>query len=311
MSGCYAQHSVSVNATRWNLLYGLSMTPPTGRGARSQQPEDIAARERLAAWAKAYSDAVVDGVLHYRDKRGMRNSDLMARLDQLGWTVTSNTLAGILSKKRTSMPVTDVMLFAAALNVPPAALLFSTHRAEELRLYPAATRTVPPYQAVKWFSGSSALPLAAFDDHFVDLVDDYYEVGDIVARTEEIDEAARAFRDLHAGLLAAEQRGDDVASALDQAQAALEVLAERRRYLRVFHPEAALPSVRPALAFVDQPKRNWPALPLVEFTTDHELRLALRGQSATPQQRADSSEQLDQLEVSRKKLLEGGTGGEA
>jgi len=287
------------------------MTTPTGRGARSQQPEDVAARERLAAWAKAYSDAVVDGVLHYRDKRGMRNSDLMARLDQLGWTVTSNTLAGILSKKRTSMPVTDVMLFAAALNVPPAALLFSTHRGDELRLYPAATRTVQPYQAVKWFSGTAALPIAAFDDHFVDPVDDYYEVGDIVARTEEIDEAARTFRDLHADLLAAEQSGEDVASSVEQAQAALEALAERRRYLRVFHPEAALPTVRPALAFVDQPKRNWPALPLAAFTTDHELRLALDGRTAPFQQQGGSSVQQDQLEVSRQQLLEGGTGGEA
>jgi len=267
---------VAVNATQRNLLYGLSMTPATGRGARSQEPEDIAARERLAAWAKSYSDGVVDGVIHYRDRRGMRNSDLMARLDQLGWTVTSNTLAGILSKKRTSMPVTDLMLFAAALNVPPAALLFSTHRGDEMRLYPATNRAVQPYQAVKWFAGSSALPLAAFDDHFVDVADDYYEVGDIVARTEEIDEAASAFRDLHADLLATEQRGDDVTAAVERTQAALEALAERRRYLRVFHPEAALPGVRPALTFVDQPKRNWPDLPLSGYTTEFELREALR-----------------------------------
>lgn len=284
------------------------MSQTTGRGARSQKPEDVAARERLAAWAKEYSDAVVDGVLHYRDQRGLRNPDLADRLAELGWTMTASTLAGILGKKRATMPVTDVMLFAQALNVPPSALLFATHKESAVRLYPAAARAVPPYQAVKWFSGSAALPIAAFNDHYVDVTDDYYEVGDIVGRTEEIDEAARAFTVLHAALLAAEQRGEDPTPALARTQNALEWLAERRRYLRVFHPQAALPSVRPALAFVDQPKRNWPSLPLAGYTTDHELHLALRDRPTSGEKPTDVS---DELEASRQELLDRGTDGEA
>lgn len=247
---------------------------PTGRGARSQEPEAIAARERLAEWSKRYSNQVVDGVIYYRDKRGLKNADLIARLGELGWDVTSNTLAGILGKKRTAMPVTDVMLFAAALNVPPVALIFGTHTELSQRLAPNASREWQPYEAAKWFAGTLALPVVEFADPFEDLVDDYYEVGDIVSRTEEVEDALRTFTNAHAHLLAAMQSDAEVQPWRKRAEEALDAVAERRRYLRLFHPNAALPAVRPALAFVDQPKRAWPALPLRDYTTDLELRTA-------------------------------------
>ena len=291
------------------MLYGLSMTSPTGRGARSQQPEDIAARERLAAWAKAYSDAVVDGVLHYRDKRGIKNADLIARLERLGWPVTSNTLAGILGKKRSSMPATDVMLFAAALNVPPAALLFATHTNEEQRIAPSAGRTWKPYELVRWFAGALDLPVVEFEDQYVDLADDYYEVGDIVSRAEEIEQAVKAFDFEHARLVLAVQGGGDATVSLKRAQAALEALAQLRRYLRLFHPDAALPEVRSALAFVDQPKRQWPELPLNGYSTEREIEEARDAQRARPSS-PDGVRQ--RLEADLDAMLEKGTdGGEA
>jgi len=278
----------------------------TGRGARSQDPQDVAARQRLAEWAKRYSDAVVDGVLFYRDKRDLKNADLIDRLGKLGWDVTPNTLAGILGKKRSSMPVTDVMLFAAALNVPPAALLFATHTNAEQRLAPQADRMWKPYEAAKWFAGSLALPIVEFDDGRSDVGDDYYEVGDIVSRAEEVEQSMWRFTMANARLIQAQREGNGVELWSQRASEALEDLAEQRRYLRVFHPDASLPEVRQALGFVDEPKRKWPALPLQNFNTERELDLSGSGPTVPD----DIPEDVrNELAARRQELLDQGING--
>ncbi|MFL0390569.1 hypothetical protein [Curtobacterium sp. 179-B 9B NHS] len=250
-------------------------TQSTGRGARSQDPEAVANRLRLEGWAQAYSNRVVDSVLHYRDARGLSNADLLARLGELGWDLTPNTLAGIFQKKRKAMPVTDVMLFALALNVPPVALLFATHGSDDLDLAPDGTTVLKPYEAAKWFSG--ALPAAAreFADEHQDLADDYYDVADVVALTDEIARDIAAFGGSHAQLVLAIRDGaDSTARRLEEAEARLKELANLRDHFRLHYPQASMPALPAALEFIDEPRRNWKALPIEGLTTDDDVEEA-------------------------------------
>lgn len=71
--------------------------------------------------------------------------------DQYGYPLTRSTLASLESGRRSALSVTDVLVLAHALRVPPLQLLCPTGFEEEVEILPG--RQVPALDALRWFDG--------------------------------------------------------------------------------------------------------------------------------------------------------------
>ena len=258
------------------------MTSPekakTGRGARPTDQESVQRRSQLEAWQRALTDQVVGNVLHYRDDRGLSNDQLRARLATLGWELTKDSLASVLSgsSKRKIMPLGDVFLFALALNVPPIALVFPIHTNT-----PVAIGPVPPdpdlaqtvaFKAAQWFSGRDGdVVLPAHPGGHDDTVDEYYSVGDLLGRIDDFQMTQLSFDRVNASLIAGQQGADDRKALLGTALNLLGDLSRQRRFLQLTNPELALAPLRPSLRFIEYDGPLYPTLPLIGYSTDAEI----------------------------------------
>lgn len=155
---------------------------PTGRAARPRDPKSLDARNARDQWARTLSDQIVENVLFYRNKRQLSNKGLLRRLTELGWVMTENSLAGVLSKKRSAMPISDVLLFALALNVPPVYLLLPIHKRGTVSIAPSGP-PVDALEAAYWLAGTGPPPRAQGmlegDD-----IDDYLDVAEMLEKLD-------------------------------------------------------------------------------------------------------------------------------
>ncbi|TFC55364.1 hypothetical protein E3O47_00355 [Cryobacterium sp. TMT2-17-1] len=249
----------------------------TGRGARSNDPEAVERRQRLDEWQRGVTDQTIANILHFRDVRRMSNDALRERLALLGWDLTKDSLASILSgsSKRKIMPAADVLLFAWALNVPPIALLFPVRTDARVALAPAAgARSVSAHRAALWFAGNDlGIPSPVeFSEEF-DRVEDFLEVGDIVTRLVEHDALVHEFGRINCELMLG-QSADLREKEFWKATAGEHVqdLIETRRFMRKHLPDLTLPRLRRPLQFVDDERPIMPSFPLPNYNTADELK---------------------------------------
>lgn len=110
------------------------------------------------AWAERLATTVGQQVSRYRRELVPRLSaqDLADRTAALGHEVKRSVIANLESGRRGTVTLADVLVLAAALGVPPAALAFPHDATAELELLPG--HTVEPIVALDWFTGQRALP---------------------------------------------------------------------------------------------------------------------------------------------------------
>ncbi|CAN5213925.1 hypothetical protein BH09ACT6_BH09ACT6_05960 [soil metagenome] len=254
-------------------------SPKTGRAARSTDAESVSRREAVDRWQRKFTDQVVDNVIFFRDARRLTNEELRRRLSMLGWDLTKDSLASILagSAKRKTMPVTDVLLFAQALNVSPTALIFPTHTNADVSLAPIATdaeEAPTAYQAARWFSGengSLTLPVRFEGDSLAD----FYDVAEILKTFESHEDFVQQFDLINAALVAGIDDTEDQRLATEQlGKRVIWTLASDRSILRRTAPGFQLPELRPPLRFVDEPNYTIPMLPLPSYSTREEIEQA-------------------------------------
>lgn len=237
--------------------------PLTGRAARAQDAESVAARTALDEWQKDLSANVVREILRYRELRKISNEELRARLASLGWDLTKDSLASILGSKRKSMPLGDILLFAQALNVPPVALMTPIASNAHVSLYPGDEEPISAYETARWISGKFPWVSMPFKQEFV--TDDYYEIGDIVSRLEDLDEDLHAVDAMHRRLVHNDLSPEDRAIKEQELTLALRDVAEQRTFLRSVHKALELPPLRPALQFLDERDPLFPGFPLEDY----------------------------------------------
>jgi hypothetical protein len=265
----------------WESVY---MTTPekskTGRAARPTDEESVKRRAELDAWQRGITDQVIENILHYRDARGLSNDQLRERLSALGWDLTKDSLASVLSgsTKRKTMPVSDVLLFASALNVPPIALVFPIHTNAEVNLMPVKREGADPVSAsvaARWMSGTYGdvpVPIS-FDEDF-DVLDEYYEVADMVSRIQEYEDDMHRFRDINATLIEGTLGLDETKLLVEQAKGLLVGLAEFRYFIRIRNADLKLSDLPAQLFFLDTKDFVTPSLPLIGYNTVLELESA-------------------------------------
>ena len=110
------------------------------------------------------SDVVADQVRKHRERRGISRDELAKRCADLGAPqLTYSALVNIETgrkgeskKRRRDVTVDELAVLARALGVPPVALLFPVGSVEEVNVLPG--RPAPTWDALRWFTGESALP---------------------------------------------------------------------------------------------------------------------------------------------------------
>lgn len=116
------------------------------------------------------SDVVADQVRHYRDAREMRRVDLAIRCSELGWpALTEGALFNLETGRRNAAGIRrrevtadEIMVLAAALDVPPVTLMLPIGESAAVEILPG--RTVPVAEAADWISGEDPAASDAYRD---------------------------------------------------------------------------------------------------------------------------------------------------
>lgn len=79
---------------------------------------------------------------------------LAERCEALGLPVKRSTIANLESGRRDTLTLTELVVLARALDVPPILLIYPVGYAETVEALPG--QEVPPWTAAKWFTGEDS-----------------------------------------------------------------------------------------------------------------------------------------------------------
>ncbi|MET8765820.1 helix-turn-helix transcriptional regulator [Streptomyces sp. NPDC004658] len=102
-------------------------------------------------WSVRLALSVAREVRRHRQAQGLSAQQLSDRCSELGMPIQRSVLANLESGRRTTVTIAEVLVLAAALNVPPALLVFPVGRAEEVEMLPGFQAET--LEAVDWFAG--------------------------------------------------------------------------------------------------------------------------------------------------------------
>lgn len=256
-----------------------------GRAARASDPVSVKRRERIDAWHKAVSDQCVAEILRYRDLRGFSNDELRRRLAALGWDLTRDSLAGILSAKRKSMPAADLLLFAMALNVPPFALLFPVWTNDQTQRWPDDTRPLDGQTAALWAGGRFGDTPAPTELLSSELLDDYYEVADILDLRMQLQAQLREVKMTNAAY-----RLEPNTANAEALESAIVALFDAWSSLRLRYRSAGRPTLESGFDFLESRELVMPPFPLDNIYSDQEEAWYLQMEESRRARRAARNE---------------------
>ncbi|WP_432001794.1 helix-turn-helix domain-containing protein [Streptomyces sioyaensis] len=120
--------------------------------------------EQSAEWQERLAATIATEILRYRRNQKMSAQRLSDRCAELGMDVPRAVISNLENGRRTSVSVAELLVLAAALEVPPAALVFPVGYTETTEALPGAHTS--PYEAVRWFGGEehSTTPQVAAQD---------------------------------------------------------------------------------------------------------------------------------------------------
>lgn len=106
-------------------------------------------------WAIRVTHVVAAQVRRYRKERGLSAQRLADRCAELGMGIARSTLADLETGRRDSVTVAELLILAAALEVPPVELAVPLARREQVEILPGVE--IPVWDAARWFRGDGAL----------------------------------------------------------------------------------------------------------------------------------------------------------
>lgn len=108
-------------------------------------------------WATETTHQIGRNIALARKRKGVTAQVLADRCTELGVTMKRTSIANLENGRRDSVTVTDLMVIAAALGVPPVALIYPTKQAgKPIEMVSGTTSTT--FDALSWFSGTAAPP---------------------------------------------------------------------------------------------------------------------------------------------------------
>lgn len=105
-------------------------------------------------WAATVGATIAAEVRRHRQAQGISAQQLADACTELGGTMPRVVISNIENGRRSNISVAEVTLLAAALKVPPIALLYPIGYVDEVELLPG--RMVSPIEAADWWDGANA-----------------------------------------------------------------------------------------------------------------------------------------------------------
>lgn len=104
----------------------------------------------------------------YREQAGLTQQQVADRTEQLGYRISRGTLAkielGAGGTRADNISLVDVLVLAAALDVPPVMLILPLGESEEVEIIPG--NPIHPHLAHKWIKGSEDFTRAGYSSPF-------------------------------------------------------------------------------------------------------------------------------------------------
>ncbi|MEU3325780.1 MULTISPECIES: helix-turn-helix domain-containing protein [Streptomyces] len=116
----------------------------------------------LPEWADQVMATVAAEVRRRRKELGMSAQDLADACAGLGHPIPRNVIANMESRRRSTLPLVDVLVLAAALDTPPILLLYPLGYVDRTQKLPL-TDPVETWDALRWFTGEEGGPLGMKD----------------------------------------------------------------------------------------------------------------------------------------------------
>lgn len=107
-----------------------------------------------ASFEKVVATTVIDQVDYYRRLQNLTVEMLCKRLDEEGWPISISTMNGLFGKKRGSISLSEIYLFARVLAVPPMLLMVPLAKNDDVETSPFMP-TQSAFSIAKWISGAS------------------------------------------------------------------------------------------------------------------------------------------------------------
>jgi transcriptional regulator with XRE-family HTH domain len=107
------------------------------------------------SWQARLTRVVADQVRRYRQERKMSAQQLADRCDQLGLSIPRPVLSNLENGRRESVSIAELLILAAALEVPPILLVAPVDRQPTIEVLPG--KEFDPWSATLWISGEARL----------------------------------------------------------------------------------------------------------------------------------------------------------
>lgn len=118
----------------------------------SPETPDRGEKRPEPGWSVLLTRRVAAEVRYWRERRGMTALQLARRTAQLGYQLPRSVLANLENNRRDTVTVAELLILAAALDIPPVLLIAPVGREREIEVLPA-TRTTP-WQVRGWIHGA-------------------------------------------------------------------------------------------------------------------------------------------------------------
>ncbi|GHB20374.1 transcriptional regulator [Streptomyces chryseus] len=113
-------------------------------------------------WVDQVMATVAAEVRRRRRELGWSAQDLADKCEEMGHPIPRNVIANMESRRRSNLPLVDVMVLAQALNTPPICLIYPVGYVDVVQRLPLQDST-SPLNALRWFTGEET-ELGADDD---------------------------------------------------------------------------------------------------------------------------------------------------
>jgi transcriptional regulator with XRE-family HTH domain len=114
---------------------------------------------------KSIGEVVAERLRRYRTQQGLTQQQVADRTELLGSPISRHNLAKLETPPgRAKVPLTDVLVLAAALDVPPTLLFLPLGEDEEVEVTPG--NNVHPHLAFKWVKGTEDFTRGAWSSPF-------------------------------------------------------------------------------------------------------------------------------------------------
>ena len=122
----------------------------TQRRADAERDKD----DDLTEWTDQVKATVAAEVRRRRKELGMSAQDLADACADLGHPIPRNVIANMESGRRSTLPLVDVLVLAAALRTPPVLLIYPLGYLEDVQKLPLEN-PVSTWEALRWFTGET------------------------------------------------------------------------------------------------------------------------------------------------------------